>query len=120
MVAEQEGKGGIFRAIVMDDKVIGNITVEKKSDVHRRDAEIGYILLTENWSKGIMTEAVKQIGTIAFSELDINRITGLVYEPNAASRKVLLKNGFLLEGIMKNAVTKNNATYNLCVYGLLK
>ena len=67
-----------------------------------------------------MTEAVNQITRIAFSQLDIVRITGLVYEPNAASQHVLEKNGFALEGIMKKAVFKNNNIYDLCVYGKYK
>ena len=67
-----------------------------------------------------MTEAVGQICDIAFSSLDIIRITGLVYEPNSGSRRVLEKNGFLLEGTMKNAVVKEGRVYDLCVYGKLK
>ena len=67
-----------------------------------------------------MTEAVRQICETAFRELDIIRITGLVYEPNTASRKVLEKNGFAPEGVMKNAVIKNGNIYDLCIYGKLK
>lgn len=117
MVHEHEGKDGIFRAILVDGKIRGNISVEQKEDVYGKDAELGYMLVTGSWSKGIMTEAVNQICDIAFAELDIIRITGLVYEPNIASRRVLEKNGFLLEGIMKNAVVKNDNIYNLYIYG---
>lgn len=120
MVKENEGGKGIFREIVVNDKIIGTISVEQKEDVHRKDAEIGYYLLQEAYSKGIMTEAVKLICEIAFRELDIIRITGLVYEPNIASRRVLEKNGFTLEGMMKNAVIKNGDIFNLCIYGKLK
>ena len=120
MIAEHEGKDGVFRAILLDDKIIGTISIEQKSGVYRKDAEIGYFLLTDNQSKGLMTEAVKQICEIAFSELDITRITGLVYEPNIASQKVLKKNGFSLEGTMKNAVIKNGKVQDLCIYGKLK
>lgn len=67
-----------------------------------------------------MTEAVRQICDTAFRGQDIIRITGLVYEPNTASRKVLEKNGFVLEGVMKNAVIKNGNIYDLCIYGKLK
>lgn len=119
MVGEHEGNDGIFRAIMADGEIVGNISVEQKSDVYGKDAEIGYFLNTEKWSNGIMTEAVKQICDIAFKELDIIRITGLVYEPNTASRRVLEKNGFVLEGVMKNAVVKDGRIYHLCVYGLL-
>lgn len=120
MVAEHDGKAGIFRAIVADGRVVGNISVEQKSDVYGKDAEIGYLLYTEEWSKGIMTAAVRGICDLAFAELDIIRITGLVYEPNTASRRVLEKNGFVLEGLMKNAVVKDNNIYNLCIYGKIK
>ena len=67
-----------------------------------------------------MTEAVRQICKISFSELDIIRITGLVYAPNIASRKVLEKNDFVQEGLQRNAVFKDDKVYDLCVYGKLK
>ena len=67
-----------------------------------------------------MTEAVRQICETAFEELDILRITGLVYEPNTGSRKVLEKNGFSLEGIQKQAVKKGDNVYDLCIYGKVK
>lgn len=120
MVSEHEGKDGIFRAIVVDGKVAGNISVEQKADVYCKDAEIGYLLLTDFWSRGIMTEAVRQICEAAFAELDIIRITGLVFTPNAASRCVLEKNGFVKEGLQKNAVFKEGKIFDLYIYGKLK
>ena len=120
MVAENDGKTGVWRVIYVDGKLVGNISVEKRQDVYHKDGEIGYLLLTEYWSKGIMTEAVRLICEIAFSELDIVRITGLVYDPNVASQRVLEKNGFYREGIQKNAVYKDGRLYDLCLYGKLK
>ena len=61
-----------------------------------------------------------RICDIAFSELDIIRITGLVYSPNIASRRVLEKNGFSLEGLQRNAVYKDGKIYDLCLFGKLK
>lgn len=120
MVSEHDGKDGIFRAIVADGKIVGNISVEQKSDVYCKDGEIGYLLLTDCCSKGIMTEAVRQICAAAFSELDIIRITGLVYAPNVASQRVLEKNSFIREGIQKSAVYKNGEIYDLFLYAKLK
>lgn len=93
MVAEHDSKDGVFRAIIADGKVIGNISVEQKSDVYGKDGDIGDLLLTDYWSKGIMIEAVRQICEIAFSELSIIRITGLVSASNIASQRVLEKMG---------------------------
>lgn len=120
MVHENDGKNGVFRAVRADGKIVGNISVEQKEDVACKDAEIGYLLQTSQWSRGIMTEAVKQICEIAFNELDIIRITGMVYAPNLASRRVLEKNGFVLEGIMRSAVYKDGNIYDECIYSLLK
>ncbi len=120
MVLNSDGKDGLFRAIVMDGEIIGNISVEKKSDVYEKDCELGYMLLNEYSGKGIMTQAVKQICELAFGLLDVIRISGLVYEPNIASSKILEKNNFTLEGVLKNAVIKNNTIHNLKIYGKLK
>ena len=120
MVSEHDGKNGVFRAISVDGKIVGNISVEQKSDVYCKDGEIGYLLLTDFWSKGIATEAVCQICDEAFSELDIIRITGLVYAANIASARVLEKNGFAREGLQRNAVYKDGKIYDLCIFGKLK
>lgn len=117
MAQKQEGIGGIFRAIIVDNEYVGNISVEKNNDLSYKDAEIGYFLLNEKCSNGIMTIAVNKICEIAFDILDIVRITGIVYSQNLASKRVLEKNDFVLEGIMKNAILKNDTLYDMCIYG---
>ena len=96
MVRLNDGKKGIFRALTVDGKIIGSVSVERSSD-DMKEGELGYMLLTEHWSKGFATEAVEQICGIAFRELDLDKITAKVYEPNIASIKVLEKNGFIFE-----------------------
>ena len=51
MVEEHDGKDGIFRAVLVDGTIVGNISVEQKSDVYGKDAESGYLLITEKWSQ---------------------------------------------------------------------
>lgn len=119
-VAEQDGKTALYRAILLDGEIVGNISVEPKSDVYRRDGEIGYLLHPDHWGKGIMTAAVQQMCTLAFDTLELLRITGLVYAPNTASRRVLEKAGFAPEGILRHAVYKNGQVWDLAVYGRLK
>ena len=116
MVSENEAVSGIYRAIVCDGKLIGSISVEKKDD----DAEIGYMILNEYTNKGIATEAVKQICSIAFKALSIEQITANVFQPNIASIRVLLKNGFKYKGTIPNAVIKDGNVYDLLIYVLIK
>ena len=69
MVAENDGKEGVWRAIVVDGQIVGSISVERMADEERNVGSIGYMILTPWWSKGLGTEAVRQMCGIAFREL---------------------------------------------------
>lgn len=118
-VSKTEGTDGIYRAICIDDSVIGEISVERKPNDYRIDGEIGYFLLPRFRNKNIMTEAVNMIIPEAREKLGLIRITGLVYEKNGASRRVLEKNGFHLGSIQKKAAIKDGKMHDLCIYGKL-
>ena len=115
MVELNEGKMGVFRAIVVDGKIIGSISVERSLE-DPNEGEVGYMLLKEHWSKGIATEMVSQICGIAFRELLLDRIVAKVYESNVASIKVLEKNGFVCVQTLNNVTTKEGYTTILQVY----
>lgn len=106
MVAKNEGKEGIWRAIKIDGQLVGSISVERKDDGSQAIGEIGYMILTPWWSQGIGTEAVRQICEIAFRELALEQIIGQVFPENVASARVQEKNGFRLEETKTGAVVK--------------
>jgi len=120
MVADKDEKDGLYRAVIVEGKIVGMVSLEKKSDVYEKDAEISYVLITKHWGKGITTQAVQKLCEEAFEKLDILRITGCVFGENEASKKVLTKAGFVLEGVMKQAVYKNDKVMDLYHYGLYK
>ena len=120
MVADKDEKDGLYRAVIVDGKIVGMVSLEKKLDVYEKDADISYLLMTEYWGKGITTQVVQKFCEEAFEKLDILRITGSVFGENEASKKVLTKAGFVLEGVMRNAVYKNDRVTDLCYYGLYK
>jgi len=119
-IAPSDGKTCVARSIFADGRPAGDISIRQKGDVYRCDAEIGYVLLDEFKGRGVMTEAVRMICKEAFENLGILRISASVYSPNIASQRVLEKNGFIREGIMKNSVIKNGKVYDLYIYGKLK
>lgn len=102
-IDKNEGKNGIFRAIVIDGVICGNISIEKKEDIYCKEGTLGYFLLTEYWGKGIMTKVTGKICQIAFKELNIVKISATTFNKNIASQKVLEKNNFDLEGIRKKS-----------------
>ena len=120
MVAQSEGIGGTFRAMVVDGKIVGSVSIERKADIYRLDGELGYMLLRDYWNRGLMSQAVGQVCVIAINELGLNRITANVFHLNLASQRILQKNGFKQEGVMRKAVIKEGVFYDILIYGLLK
>jgi len=118
MVAENDGKEGVWRAIVVDGQIVGSISVESLADENYAVGAIGYMILTPFWSQGIGTEAVRQICGIAFQELVLERIIGEVFPENLASARVLEKNGFRLEETKVGAVVKGGTAVDVRVYRL--
>ena len=116
MVAENDGKEGVWRAIVADGQIVGSISVERMAEEQRNAGSIGYMILTPFWSQGIGTEAVRQICTIAFQELALERIIGEVFPENRVSARVLEKNGFRLEETKVGAVVKGGKAMDVQVY----
>lgn len=119
-VLPHDGKDGMYRIIFADGKPAGVITLGCGSDVYACDADLGYVLLDEYSGKGVMTRAVELICAEAFETLDILRISARIYAPNIASRRVLEKNGFILEGAKKSAIIKGGNIYDMHLYGKLK
>ena len=107
MVAENEGKEGVWRSIRADGNLIGSISVERRDGNGRSIGELGYMILTPWWSKGIGTEAVRQMCGIATRELGLTQISATVSVGNRASGRVLEKNGFRLEETKAGAVVKD-------------
>ena len=119
MVAENDGKEGVWRAIVVDGQIVGSISVERMADEERNVGSIGYMILTPWWSKGLGTEAVRQMCGIAFRELALERIIGEVFPENLASARVLEKNGFRLEETKAEAIVKGGKAMDVRVYMLV-
>ena len=107
-------------SITIDDKTIGSIGVFRQGNIHRRTAELGYYIAENYWSKGIMTEAVKQICEHVFNNSDIIRIYAEPFAYNEASCRVLEKAGFQFEGTIKSNAVKNGKIIDMKMYALVK
>ena len=119
-VLPNEGTRGLFRIIRVGGKCVGDVQLRCKEGAYRRDADLGYVLLDECKGHGVMTEAVGRICAEAFEKLDILRISARIYAPNIASRRVLEKNGFQLEGTLRRAVCKGDQIYDMHLFGRLR
>jgi|DewCreStandDraft_4_1066084.scaffolds.fasta_scaffold131532_1 RimJ/RimL family protein N-acetyltransferase len=118
--ARNEKNKGLFFAIEVDKKLAGSIGITLKTDIYRKNAEIGYFLSKKFRGKGIMTNAVKIIVKYIFDNKDIIRIYAEPMAKNIASRKVLENAGFSCEAILKNYIIKQDTILDSCIYSLLK
>lgn len=110
----------MFRAIEAEGHAVGSIALSRGSDVYCMTAELGYWLAEDYWGRGIMTQAVRQICEEG-AELwdDLVRIYAEPFAHNAASRRVLEKAGFTLEGVLRQSVFKRLQLCDSCMYALL-
>jgi ribosomal-protein-alanine N-acetyltransferase len=56
----------------------------------------------------------------AFNEFGLLKLSATVFEQNRAVRRVLEKNGFTLEGTLREHFINEGKLVDACVYGMLK
>ena len=118
-VLEQEGPKRYF-AIIVNGKLAGSIGLSPKTDIYRKNAEVGYFIAPEFWGKGIASAALKAVTAYAFGTFDIIRVYAEPFADNISSRRVLEKAGYTLEATFKNYVIKNGVIKDSCIYSVLK
>ncbi|MCY8279974.1 GNAT family N-acetyltransferase, partial [Bacillus inaquosorum] len=70
---------------------------------------------------GIATESVSTMISFLFEKANVNRIQAEVMPANEASKKILLKNNFMKEGLVRQAsYWSGKGVVDLEIYGILK
>lgn len=109
-----------FKAICLDEKVIGSLTLDKGKGAHNCKAELGYVLARKYWGMGLVTQAIKLALETGFKDLDVERIEAYVDPANIGSQRVLEKNGFTKEGFLRNFVLQKGILKDRLIYSFLK
>jgi ribosomal-protein-alanine N-acetyltransferase len=107
-------------AIESGGAVVGGIGILLGQDIERVSAEIGYWLGESVWGRGIATAAVVGLSRYALATFDLTRLFALPFADNLASRRVLEKSGYHLEGILRRSAIKNGQVRDQALYGLLR
>ena len=95
---------------------IGNIKLGPINFTHKH-AEISYFIGEKKlWGKGYTTKAIKEIIKIARKK-KLRKLKAGFYEKNSGSKKVLEKNGFIKEGVLKSEIIHKNKRYNSHIFG---
>jgi RimJ/RimL family protein N-acetyltransferase len=107
-------------AIDIAGEAVGSIGVYPQTDIHCRNAEMGYWLAEHYWGQGIITEAILQMVDYSFTNLDIDRIFARPFGSNTASQRVLEKAGFVPEARFEKTIFKNGEYLDELFYAVRK
>lgn len=108
------------RAICLKNHAIGSISVTpfEGNDVCR--GQLGYVLASKYWGRGIVTEAVKMVASTIFVEWPhLERLEALVDADNLGSQRVLEKAGFQREGLLRKYIVLKGRTRDVVIFSLL-
>ncbi|WCJ23812.1 Acyl-CoA N-acyltransferases (NAT) superfamily protein [Euphorbia peplus] len=109
-----------FMAICLNNKPIGAISVSKNSGNDKCRGELGYVLGSESWGKGIATWAVREVARSIFKECpEMERLEAFTEVDNVGSQKVLEKVGFFREGVLRKYWVLKGVTKDCVVFSLL-
>ena len=100
-------------------QLIGTAGIYRIQPEHHR-AETGYMVLPEYQGKGIATEAIDLMLQYAFNQLQFHSMQAVIDPANAASERVLQKNGFVKEAHFLENEYYNGVYYDSVIYSLLK
>ncbi|BDZ31412.1 GNAT family protein [Lactiplantibacillus sp. WILCCON 0030] len=116
----KQAHGKVFLAtIVVDGEVAGMIDVHNISALNHR-GEIGYWLGQAYVGRGVMTKSLERVEEIAFTELDLHKLSLGADVANKPSRAVAERRQYHLDAtlpdnILVNAQYKDEAIYSLTV-----
>lgn len=92
----------LFLAMTLkeNNKHIGNIKLDT-APVHKRGEISLWIGDTEQWGKGLATEAIRCVAEYAITDLGMVKVTAGCYSCNEGSAKAFVNAGFTQEAVLK-------------------
>ncbi|MBV6404815.1 MAG: GNAT family N-acetyltransferase [Flavobacteriales bacterium] len=107
------------RCIDMNGECIGAIGLHPRTDLWRRNLELGYWLAREHRGQGIMTDAIRRMVALGFATFpEVTRIHASPFGSNIASQKALEKAGFTLEAKLPGTLVKNGKVEDEWIYAV--
>lgn len=109
---------GVNLLISVDGDPVGTINLKPPNNIWGV-AEVGYLIAPQFWGEGYATEAVELFCRYAFEERRLNTLYATTFESNIPSCRVLEKNGFQQEGVLREDGFANGEHVDFIRYGLL-
>lgn len=107
-------------AIEIQGQACGGISAMPSKGERSIGAEMGYWLSRRYWGQGQMTRIVGQFAPWVMDALRLQRLQATVLAFNIGSARVLQKNGFVQEGVLRRAVRKDGAVHDLLLFARIR
>ncbi|MFC2026770.1 GNAT family N-acetyltransferase [Chloroflexota bacterium] len=104
--------------LLSNPRIIG--CIDLRFPEHEKQADIGYWLGHQFWNNGYMTDALRLTCHFGFNYLGIVRIYAPIFKGNIRSRRVLEKNGFILDGTLRNHLIKQGQWRDVWFMSLIR
>ncbi len=101
-----------------DPTLIGHIAYWRVVKEHYR-AELGYFLHPDHWNKGIISEALTAVLDFGFRQLQLHTVEANIHPENKVSKRLLLKQGFVQEGYLKQSYFFRGEFSDTALFSLL-
>lgn len=108
----------LILCIEINGEAVGSAGIHLRSDIYKKNAELGYWLAEPFWGKGIISRVVPEMVDKAFTQFDIERLFGVVFGRNTASQRVMEKCGFVHEATLKKTIFKNDQFEDEVIYAM--
>ncbi|MFJ7935801.1 GNAT family N-acetyltransferase [Sporosarcina sp. NPDC096371] len=116
----EEGTGIRWGITLKDSgKVIGSCGFLNRIPKHYR-AEVGYEVSKDYWGQGIASEALEAVVQYGYYHLQLERIEALIEPANVPSQKLVEKQGFKKEGLLRHYEFTRGKFDNLYMYSIIK
>ena len=106
-------------ALKSEQSFCGVIEIRAIEQEHSQ-AELSFWLAPRVWGQGYMSEALNPVLQFSFEALKLNRLYAHHMVRNPGSGKVLQKNGFLEEGILRQRVYKWGVFEDVKLWAILR
>lgn len=118
MISQESEKTHVYASVVLQstDEIVGTMILFNFDPIANY-GEIGYVFHQKHWGKGYGTEATALACNYAFKNLKLHKLQARVVDANIPSFKVLEKNGFELEGRLKDHYYIDGKYYDCLWYG---
>jgi [ribosomal protein S5]-alanine N-acetyltransferase len=121
LAERDEGHGWSFGIFEQDgDELVGRIALSSVVRGAWQNANVGYWVAQDRGRRGYCTEALAGAVVFGFDRLQLHRIQAAIMPRNAASIRVVEKNGFRREGLAERYLRIRGRWEDHAIYALTR